>query len=230
MEVCCVVQARMGSSRLPGKALKLLGEMPLLAWTLRAVKNIPGDIHVLACDEDSYKDFLPLAKEAGFEIFPGEKEDVLKRFCGVIRKFNPRYVLRATGDNPFLFYESGSPSIKKIKKKGLDYFTFSSLPHGSGIEVFRAEALLEAEKLTNLPYDREHVGPAIYNHPENFNFLMEKAPLKWRKPELRTTVDTLEDYKLVLEKSRNLPSDFLKKEQFFLRRPPSSSLIVRAFR
>ena len=74
------------------------------------------------------------------------------------------------------------------------------------------------------------MGPAIYNHPENFNFLMEKAPLKWRKPELRTTVDTLDDYKLVLEKSRNLPSDFLKKEQFFLRRPPSSSLIVRAFR
>lgn len=230
MELCCIVQARIGSSRLPGKALKTLGEMPLLSWTLRAVKNIPADAHILACDRESYELFLPLAKESGFEIFPGEKDDVLKRFCDVIRKFSPVYVLRATGDNPFLFYETGEPSVKKLRKKNLDYFTFTGLPHGSGMEVFKAESLLRSETLTDLPYDREHVGPALYNYPETFKIGMEQAPAKWRYPGLRTTVDTEEDYLGILEKSGKFFPDYLKKDGFFSRLPPSSSQIIKAFR
>lgn len=193
-----IVQCRLSSSRLPEKALLPINDMPILEYALRAMRKVPANSYWLATDSSSEERLLPVAMRCGFTLFAGPLDDVLERFCFVIEKSGADIVLRATADNPFLFYEAAARSaeefIARRKTRGLDYFTFSGLPHGSGVEVFDARSLLRARSLTQRAYDHEHVGPALYCHPEHFVSQFEPAPAQWHNPLLRTTVDTADDY------------------------------------
>lgn len=194
-----VVQCRLSSSRLPGKALYPLGGKPLIQWTLEAMKKVPADFYILATDKDSFSKLKPVCDETGYECFEGPLDDVLERFCMVIRKYNLDTVVRATGDNPYLFYEAAIQSCEEFDsargtEKECDYLTWSGLPHGSGVEIFDGNALLKAAGMTEDPYDHEHAGPALYRHTEHFRCVFERAPEKFYAPELRTTVDTFGDY------------------------------------
>ena len=190
-----VIQSRLSSTRLPEKALLPLVGKPVLAWVFAAMKKVKADRYFLATDYDSEARLKPVAEENGFECFAGPKDDVLRRFCMLIEQTEADTVLRVTGDNPFLFYEAASATISRFSELKCDYFTYSGLPHGSGVEIFDAHSLLKAEKLTQDPYDHEHVGPALYNHKDVFNAVFEQAPEQWFYPQLRTTIDTAEDYR-----------------------------------
>ena len=198
-KIILIVQGRIGSSRLPKKALYPLGKKTVLHQVLKNLKSVDVKDYFLATDYNSEEFFAPIAKECGFKLFSGPENDVLERFCLLIKQENPDVVVRATGDNPFLFTDAANFSIKRFLELNatskVDYFTLSGLPHGSGIEIFLGKSLLEAAEKTNLPYDHEHVGPALYNHPENFVSVFEPAPEKWNFPKLRTTIDTFFDYK-----------------------------------
>lgn len=206
--IIIIVQCRLDSSRLPRKALLPLGGRPLVAWTLAAMGQVPADHHILAVDEDSYQELAPVARECGWDIVAGAKDDVLERFCAVARKYGcvepSDSVLRATADNPFLFYEAASLLLEEMKRQPVDYLTFTGLPHGSGVEVFSARSLIEACGSTDDAYDHEHVGPAFYRHPENFASVMLPSPTRWHHPDLRTTVDTYCDYRRCLRIVRQL--------------------------
>lgn len=197
--VAVIVQCRLSSSRLPGKALKKLGGESVLSWTLDAMKKIPAERYFLACDFDSKTALEETAKNCGWEIFSGSRDDVLERFCSLVKtQFSEcEIIVRATADNPFLFYEAAQKSLEEFEKifADADYFTFTGLPHGSGVEVFKAASLLRAATLTDSPYDHEHVGPSLYNHPENFKAVFKKADEEFFAPDLRTTIDTFSDFK-----------------------------------
>ena len=223
-----VVQCRLSSTRLPRKALLPLGEKTVLEWTLNAMKMVKANSYVLAVDTESESELLPIAKKCGFELFAGSKEDVLGRFCDVIEKYKASSVLRATADNPFLFYEAASSLLNEYraqsKNKAIDYMTYSGLPHGSGIEILNAQSLLQARTMTNLPYDHEHVGPALYNHTDSFNCIFLKSPEEWNHPELRTTIDTASDYHRAQSIVRIVNSTNAKNAS-----PFSAQSIVEAF-
>ncbi|WP_294430535.1 methyltransferase domain-containing protein [uncultured Treponema sp.] len=193
------VQCRLSSTRLPGKALKTLGGKTVLDWTLAAMKKVKADDYYVATDEASFDELLPVCERNGFKIFKGSLEDVLARYCNLIEETNADVVLRATADNPFLFYEAAQSLVEEFEKRSasedFDYITYTGLPHGSGIEMFKAASLLKARAFTNLAYDHEHVGPALYNHPERFKALFVPAPKRWNFPNLRTTIDTSADFK-----------------------------------
>lgn len=194
-----VIQVRLDSTRLPRKALLDLGGKPVIARVMETMRRVPADTYVLACDYDSESALAPVAREEGFECVAGPKDDVLERFCLVARKTGAETILRATGDNPFLFADAAARSLERFAELSrgpvpADYFTFSGLPHGSGIEVFSARKLVEAASLTGSPYDREHVGPALYDHPDRFVAVRETAPEPWYHPDARTTIDTADDY------------------------------------
>ncbi len=197
--VAVIVQCRLSSTRLPGKALKKLGGESVLSWTLDAMKKIPAERYFLACDCDSKNALEEVAEKCGWEIFAGSRDDVLERFCSLLKTQFPEceIVVRATADNPFLFYEAAQKSLEEFNENfsDADYFTFTGLPHGSGVEVFKAASLLRAADLTDSPYDHEHVGPSLYNHPENFKAVFKKADEKFFAPDLRTTIDTFSDFK-----------------------------------
>ena len=194
-----IVQCRLSSTRLPGKALKELGGKPVLAWVLNSMKKVDADRYFVATDFESYESLAPLCKENGFECFAGELDDVLKRFCDLIKKIKVSTIIRATADNPFLFYEAAQASLEEFEerqkqKNGCAYLTFTGLPHGSGVEIIDARSLLKAAEETDNPYDHEHVGPALYNHKENYKCEFIPAPARFYNPQLRTTIDTYSDY------------------------------------
>lgn len=195
-----VVQSRLGSTRLPEKGLLPLGGKPVIAHVLDTMHQVPADAYYLATDEASFDRLQPVASSCGYECFAGPAEDVLERFCLLIEKTGADVIVRATGDNPFLFADAAAASLgiflKKIKDcNPCDYFTYTGLPHGSGVEVLSASSLLKARGLTKSPYDHEHVGPALYNHRDLWNCVFEPAPEQWNHPELRTTIDTYGDYR-----------------------------------
>ena len=197
--VAVIVQCRLSSTRLPGKALKKLGGESVLSWTLDAMKRIPAERYFLACDYDSENALRETAKKYDWEIFAGSRDDVLERFCSLVKTRFPEceLIVRATADNPFLFYEAAQKSLEEFENNysDADYFTFTGLPHGSGVEILKAASLLRAADLTDSAYDHEHVGPSLYNHPENFKAVFKKADEEFFAPDLRTTIDTFSDFK-----------------------------------
>jgi spore coat polysaccharide biosynthesis protein SpsF len=189
-----VLQARLDSNRLPRKSLLPLEERPLVFRVMEALNRIPADVRVLACPEDCVLDFGPLAEEALFELVPGPQEDVLRRFCIAIRRFQADRIIRATGDNPFVFADAAETLNREAADRNADYAGYSGLPYGAGVESILSEALLRAEREAELPPEREHVCPYLYNHPELFRLHRPLAPLPWQGPSLRVTVDVQADY------------------------------------
>ena len=190
-----VVQARLDSSRLPGKALLPLSGEPLLFRVMAALAHVPADAYVLACPADAEQAFASIAERAGFRIVVGSKDDVLERYCDAVRAIGADRVVRATGDNPFVFPDAADMINLEAKELGADYGAYAGLPYGAGVESVAAEALLRAEREARLPTEREHVCPYLYNHPELFTLHRPLAPVKWRGSGIRVTVDTAEDYR-----------------------------------
>ena len=122
-----VVQCRISSTRLPGKALFSLGNKTVLDWTLSAMKKVPADRYFVATDSASFNELAPVARRNDFEIFEGPLEDVLQRFCNLIEYTGADTVIRATADNPFLFYEAASSLLEQYERRadtsGCDYIT-----------------------------------------------------------------------------------------------------------
>lgn len=194
-----IIQCRLSSTRLPQKALKDLGGKTVLDWCLSSMKKVSASEYYVATDDASFEILEPICKRNGFKCFAGDLNNVLKRFCDLIKKIDVDTIIRATADNPFLFYEAAIATVEEFEKKNknsitCDYLTFSGLPHGSGVEVFSAKSLLKAAEQTDSPYDQEHVGPALYNHKDKFNCEFVRAPSRFYFPALRTTIDTPADY------------------------------------
>ena len=190
-----ILQARIDSRRLPGKSLLPLGGKPLILRVMEALNRVPADVRILACTDDSIEAFTPLAAETGFTLFAGPKDDVLERYCLVLRHFNIKQFIRATGDNPFVFADSAAAISAEAGALGADYAGYSSgLPFGAGVEAVSADALFRAETGASAVYEREHVCPYLYGHPELFRLHRPLAPLRWQGSDMRITVDTREDY------------------------------------
>ncbi len=194
-----IVQCRLSSTRLPRKALLPLGGRSILEWTLAAMKKVRADAYYLATDVDSGPELEAIAKAAGYSFYAGSKDDVLDRFVKTIELSKADVVIRATADNPFLFYEAASALLDEYREREgsspVDYITWTGLPHGSGVEIFNAHSLVSAAPQTDSPYDHEHVGPALYNHTDKFCCLFLRAPKEFYYPDLRTTVDVYADYR-----------------------------------
>ncbi|MDR1128710.1 MAG: spore coat protein [Treponema sp.] len=189
-----VLQARLNSSRLPGKALKDLCGEPMIYRVMEALNRVSVGIRVLACPESCLAQFRPLAERAGFEIFGGPEDDVLGRYCGAVRRFRIGRVIRATGDNPFVFADAACTLNAEAGGLDADYAGYAGLPLGAGVESVKSEALFRAEKEAAAGPEREHVCPYLYGHPELFALHRPLAPLAWRGPDMRVTVDTGEDF------------------------------------
>jgi spore coat polysaccharide biosynthesis protein SpsF len=189
-----ILQARLDSTRLPEKALLSLEGKPLVFRVMEALNNVPSNIKILACPQDSLSVFMPLAQEAGFEIMAGSKENVLERYCDVIRKFSIKRVIRATGDNPFVFADAAAAINAEAMALNADYAGYAGIPCGAGVESVSAYALLRAEKEALTSFDKEHVCPYLYANGDLFSLHRPLSPVRWQGADIRLTVDTREDF------------------------------------
>jgi spore coat polysaccharide biosynthesis protein SpsF len=161
---------------------------------MEALKRLSADLRILACPDDCAAEFGPLTGEAGFELVTGPRDDVLQRFCIAIRRFKIDRIIRATGDNPFVFIDAAGAINREAADLDADYAGYAGIPHGAGVESIRSEALLRAEREAEAGSEREHVCPYLYHHPELFLLHRPLAPRPWQGLSLRLTVDTPEDY------------------------------------
>jgi spore coat polysaccharide biosynthesis protein SpsF len=193
-----VLQARMGSTRLPGKSLLPLGGSTLVEQAMARLALLPADARVLATDHASALALAPAAERRGYELLVGSAEDVLSRYCAAIRRFGIDLVLRATGDNPLVSQELAALLIERRASFPSDYAGYLGMPTGMGAELVSAEALLRAEAEAREPREREHVCPYLYGHPELFRVDRPPAPAEYLMEGASVTVDTQADYEAVL--------------------------------
>lgn len=188
------LQVRLGSSRLPGKALLPLEGDTVIGHAMRALGSVHAQVYLLLTDSESAGKLRPHAEKAGFDVFSGAKEDVLLRYSDAARMYGVDRIIRATGDNPLVSAELADSITALHEDAGADYSGFRGLPLGTGVECVEAAALFEAERSAVSRYDREHVCPYLYRHPERFSIHTPRAPGEYCLPEARVTLDTEEDY------------------------------------
>lgn len=198
--ILAVLQARFSSSRLPGKImLPLLGEPMLIRQIERIRRSRRIDRLIVATSTDSSDDPLAeLCRARQIDFFRGSLEDVLDRFYRAALAVNPDQVVRLTGDCPLTDPAVIDAVIDFCVAGGFDYASNAlapTFPDGLDVEVMKFSCLREAWKLANLPSQREHVTPYIYQQSEKF-----KIGSYRREPDisfLRWTVDEMRDFQLV---------------------------------
>lgn len=171
MKIVGIIQARTGSTRLPGKALKPVLGKPMLARMLERVKRTASLNMIIVATTDKSEDdtMARLAEEYGVEIFRGNEQDVLDRFYKAAKETGADIVVRLTGDCPLHDPQVIDEVVEHFYLNKCDYTsTPKNYPEGLDTEVFSFAALERAWKDATLPSEREHVTPYIKNHPELF--------------------------------------------------------------
>ncbi|MBI3307202.1 MAG: glycosyltransferase family protein [Candidatus Omnitrophica bacterium] len=202
MRTLSIVQARMGSTRLPGKTLLKIKGKPMIVHGLERLKKCRLIDHIILATSNLKEDrvLLDTARKLGIEGFAGNEQDVLDRYWQVARPHNPEAVVRCTGDCPLLDPFVTDQVIEQHFKNKKDYTSNTltrSFPRGYDTEVFRFSALERAAREAREPFEREHVTPYIFGHPEIFSLDEVIAKPAYHAPGLRLTVDTKEDFEFI---------------------------------
>lgn len=203
MKTGAIIQARMSSSRLPGKVMKPLpfeqgpSIIQHLIRRIKAAKEI-DEIILATSTMDEDKPLRKKADEEGIEFFTGSLDNVLERFYQAATKYELGRIVRFTGDCPCLDSKLIDLVIYSHEQKKAD-FTSTAIkrtwPHGMDFSVFNFDVLKEAHLKTTKPFEKEHVTPYIYkSNLDRFNINIFEAPKEYHYPEIRITIDTPEDY------------------------------------
>jgi spore coat polysaccharide biosynthesis protein SpsF len=194
-----IIQARMGSSRLPGKVLRRLGGRTVLERVARAAQQSDVlDELVVATTVDEVDDAVVAECEAiGVPCRRGPVDDVLTRFLGVLDQHESDVVLRFTADCPLLDPGLVALAHRVFTAAGVDYLTTSiarTLPRGLDVEVVRTPVLREIDELAT-EHHRTHVTSYIYTHADDFDVI--GLTMQPDLSHLRLTLDTEDDWKLL---------------------------------
>ena len=189
-----LVQAREGSTRLPTKVLSLVGKETLIEGVISRFHS--QKCTVLSGIESNNRSLQEVVFRLGYQIKFGDDLNVFKRYADFAKTSDHEYLVRVTGDNPFVVYDCIGDMIDLMESKKLDYCINCDIPIGCALEIIRRTSLLELESSGVDKYTQEHVTPAFYK---------ESSPWRWAKyscgfsnlEKLRLTVDTIEDLQLV---------------------------------
>lgn len=218
-----IIQARMGSSRFPGKMMAKLDDKPLIEWVLRRVSMSEKlDEVVLATSDKIENDPLEeIAKELGISVIRGDENDVLSRFYQAGEQFSAQCIVRICGDNPFIDGSEIDRLIEYFLKSRPDY-AFNHLDRmsnnyadGFGAEIFSRNVLEDLNRLCTSQRHREHVTIYLWDNPYAYNIETFSSPDELAYRDLRFDIDTSEDLErlnpIALEVGINgKASDFVK--------------------
>jgi spore coat polysaccharide biosynthesis protein SpsF len=195
-----VIQARMGSTRLPGKVMLDLGGGSVLARVIERVRQAELDAVVVATTRLPADDVIvEEAQRCGAQVYRGSEDDVLDRYWRAAGGAGAQAVVRVTSDCPLLDPALLAQMVRAFcERQPLDYLSNTiqrTYPRGLDVEVFLFSALERAAREARLPEEREHVTPYIYRHPELFSLAhwsgeRDDSALRW-------TLDTPADYQLL---------------------------------
>lgn len=213
-----IIQARMNSTRLPEKVLLPLGQTVNLEYVVSRCRLIHHQEDVIVATSDSAQDdpIYEWCLQHGVTTFRGSEEDVLARFFACAKQYEADYIIRVTGDCPFVDFEMANDIVDSVISKKVDYVFLngrSRLPHGLAVEVVSLSALDYMYHHIHTSYHREHVTYYIFEHPEQFSAAYLDVPVEKLIPELRLTLDTEEDYAVCLAIARHFQPDLTFSSQ-----------------
>lgn len=199
MTVAAIIQARTGSTRLPGKVLQPLGDRTVLEWVIRAAQeaHLVDSVIVATTTEAADDPIVALCDEQNVAVHRGSENDVLQRYIETVDRFPADTVVRLTSDCPLLDPALIDMTIAALRSD-LDYVSTGLLPHlpvGLSVEVFSTAALRAAGKDAK-GADRIHVTSFIYRNP--YLFRIEPFRLDHDAAHYRVTVDTEADYQALV--------------------------------
>lgn len=201
--IAAIIQARMGSSRLPGKVLKQVNGIPLLEYQINRVKRSKLIDEIIVATSTSSQDdqIYALCEKIKVKCFRGSENDVLLRYYECAKKFKADVIVRLTADCPLIDPAIIDNTIKLYQKTGLDYAANTippqtrKFPDGFDVEVFSSQALERTFKEAPDPHDREHV--TFYMWKYDFGFKTAQLEAKNDYSKFRFTVDYPEDFQVV---------------------------------
>ena len=197
----CIIQARMGSTRLPGKTMKKInGDIPMLKFQLEQLESSKYIKKIVIATTTMGSDNLIVnfCEENNLDYFRGQSKDVLDRYYQCAKKFNFSVIVRITSDNPLIDPEIVDEAINKFVNLKCDYMSTEhprTYPLGFAVEVFNFESIERSWEEAKLPSEREHVTPYLIKNKDLFkysNYFYDKD-----LSHIRCTVDTDDDFKLI---------------------------------
>jgi spore coat polysaccharide biosynthesis protein SpsF len=202
MTIVATIEARMTSSRLPGKVLLEAAGKPLLSHLVNRLRAVPSlDIICLATTTNVDDDILEIfAANEGISCFRGSEDNVLSRVIGASKSVGADVIVEITGDCPIIDPEIIEMTIRAYNKNNCEYVSnvkVLSYPVGMDVQVFSLDTLKRSQSMTSNASDLEHVASHIRRHPEIFSHLNIVAPPSLHWPELGLTLDELGDYLLI---------------------------------
>lgn len=202
MNVVCIIQARMGSTRLPGKVLKKICGKTVLEHDIDRLRRITNINRIVIATTILEKDNAVVneAERLGITYFRGSEEDVLSRYYYTAKENNADAIVRVTSDCPLIDSEISEKIIQFYLNNTEKYDYVSNTidrtyPRGLDTEVFSFKTLEKAFNEAETQRDREHVTPYIWDNPNTFRIYQYKNEIDYSH--LRWTLDTVEDFKLI---------------------------------
>ena len=211
LSIVCIIQARMGSSRLPGKVLKQICGRPMLGWVAERAsrsKMITKIVVATTTDlgDDPVEDFC---KSSSITCFRGSEFDVLDRYYQAAKANHAEFIVRLTADCPLIDAPLIDATIEKLLETEADFAAnrlppphLRTYPIGLDTEVATFKSLETAWKLAEKPFEREHVMPFLYDPQNNFKIVVLDADKNYGNQ--RWTVDTPEDLDFIQQVTEKL--------------------------
>ncbi len=192
-----IIQARMNSSRLPGKILMKIGNKTLLEHILFRISFLKKTAKLVIATTNTTADDVveEFCKNKNVSCFRGDEQNVLERYYRSAEKYKFQHIIRLTSDNPFVDIEELDNLIELHIGGGSDFsYSFNTLPIGVGAEIFSFSALETCWHKSTKSHHFEHVDEYILENLSLFKTSSLKVPDSKNKLEIRLTVDTPDDY------------------------------------
>lgn len=194
MKAAAIIQARMTSSRLPGKVLMPLGDRPMLQLVIERLQRSQtlSDIIVATSAEEADDPIVDLCADLAIPVARGSRDDVLARFAGALYLTKADTIARVTADCPLIDSALIDNALAVFEAERPDHLSCGSdggYPRGINAEIVARAALELAAREAAEPFEREHVTPFLYTRPDRFRLAKMEAPQELRRPDYRITVD-----------------------------------------
>jgi spore coat polysaccharide biosynthesis protein SpsF len=202
MRTAITIEARMGSTRLPGKVLAPILGQPLLGRMIERLRRVRRAQAIVVATSTSPADdpIADLAARIGVGCFRGSEDDVLDRVLSAARSAGADLIVETTGDCPLIDPDVVDQVIQTFETNDVDYCAnvlAPTYPRGLDVQVFPVAVLADAAARTVDPADREHVSLYLYEHPDRYRLLNVASGLPAAAAAYRLTVDTAADLELV---------------------------------
>ncbi len=191
-----IIQARMGSNRLPGKVMMPLGRRSVLAYLIERISSARNLDSIVVATTTHLRDDIVIeeAIRCGASYFRGDEVDVLGRYVDAAQAFNAEIVVRVTADNPFTDPESIDRTVSALSAGKADYAIEMALPIGVTGEAITAEALFKIDSVAKTPRWREHVTLYAKETPEALRCAFLPVPSNCARHDLSFTIDERHEY------------------------------------